>query len=119
MHATDEILDAATSGDAVRTRELIQLCSDIVHLYGDQGWTPLHVAAFFGHKQVAEILLASGADLHARSRNFLDNMPLHTAVPGRRRELVEMLLAMGADVNARQDGGWTPLHEAAMAGDWD
>ncbi len=119
MHSTDDILDAATSGDLARTRELLQARSDSVNLYGDDGWTPLHLAAFFGHKQVAEALLASGADLHARSRNFMDNMPLHTAVAGKRRDIVEMLLAMGADVNARQDGGWTPLHEAAMSGDTD
>lgn len=119
MHITDDILDAATVGDVNRMQKLISESSELVNQYGDEGWTPLHVAAFFGHRQVAEVLIASGADLHARSRNFMENMPLHTAVAGSRRDVVEMLLALGADVNARQDGGWTPLHEAALLGNTD
>lgn len=29
------------------------------------GWTPLHLATYFGHKDVMEILLSRGADINA------------------------------------------------------
>ena len=116
MHASEDIISAATAGDANRVREILSADSDLVNAYGDDGWTPLHVAAFFGHVQAAELLLESGADIHARSHNLMDNMPLHAAVIGHSRDLVQYLLDCGADINARQDGGWTPLHEAALRG---
>src|SRR5207244_13171789 len=38
-----------------------------VNMYSDDGWTPLHLASFFGHPKVAELLLAHAADVTARS----------------------------------------------------
>ena len=32
------------------------------------------------------------------------------------KEVVELLIAKGADVNAKNDGGYTPLHQAAING---
>ena len=32
------------------------------------GWTPLHFAADKGHVQVAELLLAKGADIEAKDK---------------------------------------------------
>ena len=32
----------------------------------ESGWTPLHSAATQGHKHIAEILLARGADVNAK-----------------------------------------------------
>ena len=117
MDTTQQIMEAATSGDATKVQELLATNESLVNSYGDNGWTPLHLAAYFGHTHAAQILLHSGADLHARSKNTLDNMPLHAAVAGQRQDVVEMLLAGGADVNAAQEGSWTPLHEAADHGD--
>lgn len=116
MDTTREIIQAATSGDTYKVQELIAGNAHLVNVYGDDGWTPLHLVAYFGHRQVAEVLLASGANVHARSRNTLVNMPLHAAVAGKREDLVEILVSQGADVNAVQEGGWTPLHEAADRG---
>ena len=51
------------------------------------GWTPLHLAAFFGHLDAAARLLEAGASLAAVSRNSLTNTPLHAAVAGGRVEV--------------------------------
>jgi uncharacterized protein len=80
------------------------------------GWTPLHLAAFFGHAEVATLLLARGADLNARSTNSIHNTPLHAAVAGGRVEAALALIDAGAEVNAADGGGHTPLHIAAEAG---
>lgn len=76
------------------------------------GWTPLHLAAFFGNRETAEMLIDRGADTAARSRNEIGNTPLHAAVAGGRALLVELLVERGADVNAVANG-LRPLDIAA------
>ena len=87
------------------------------HDHSTDGWTPLHLASYFGHTAAVERLLEGGADVHARSRNDLANHPLHAAAAGGHLEVCRVLIGHGADVNARQSGGSTPLHAAAQRGD--
>ena len=35
----------------------------------DIGWTPLHHAAFNGHKEIAELLIAKGASVNAKGKH--------------------------------------------------
>lgn len=76
------------------------------------GWTALHLAAFFGHRDTAAMLIDRGADPVARSTNDLDNTPLHAALAGGRGPVAELLVERGADVNAVA-GGLRPLDIAA------
>lgn len=76
------------------------------------GWTPLHLAAFFGHRETAAMLIDRGADTAARSNNEIANTPLHAAIAGGRGAVVELLVERGADVNAVANG-LTPLDIAA------
>jgi len=85
--------------------------------FSHDGWTPLHLTAFFAHPACAEVLLAHGADVHATSRNAMQNTPLHAGAAGRNIEIIVILLAHGSNANARQHGGWTALHAAAQNGD--
>jgi ankyrin repeat protein len=87
-----------------------------VNSHSYDGWTPLHLAAFFGHREIAEALLAAGADLGVTSHNSLKNTPLHAAVAGGHVEVSLLLIERGADVNRTDAGGHTPLHIAAEAG---
>lgn len=80
------------------------------------GWTPLHLAAFFGRTTAVERLLTAGAELNAVSRNALRNTPLHAAVAGGHVDAALRLIERGADVNATDIGGHTPFHIAAEAG---
>jgi len=91
----------------------------LLQAHSSDGWTPLHLAAFFGQADLANALLDRGADANARSTNGMKNTPLHAAAAGGKTELVELLLKRGADANARQDGGFTALHSAAQAGNRD
>jgi ankyrin repeat protein len=84
---------------------------------GDDGFAPLHLAAYFGQLEVARLLLERGADPNAVASNDSRVTPLHSAVSARRRDLAGLLLALGASANAVQKGGWTPLHAAAHNGD--
>lgn len=76
------------------------------------GWTPLHLAAFFGHRETAAMLIDRGADTAARSKNEIANTPLHAAIAGGRAVVAELLVERGADVNAVANG-LTPLDIAA------
>jgi ankyrin repeat protein len=87
-----------------------------VNAYSFDGWTPLHLAAFFGRKAAVERLMAGGADLNAVSRNALRNTPLHAAVAGGHVDVSLLLIAASADVNVADAGRHTPFHIAAEAG---
>jgi len=87
-----------------------------VNAFAYDGWTPLHLAAFFGRRAAAERLLSAGADLSAVSRNALHNTPLHAAVAGGHVDVSVLLIEAGAEVNVADAGGHTPFHIAAEGG---
>ena len=88
----------------------------VVNSVAYDGWTPLHLAAFFGRRAAAARLLAAGADVAAVSRNSLANTPLHAALAGGHTEVALLLVEHGAPVGAADSGGHTPLHIAAENG---
>jgi len=69
--------------------------------------TPLLWAARYGHKAVAELLIAKGADVNAE--NEKGETPLHAAARYGHKAVVELLISKGADVNAKTEKGETPL----------
>jgi len=73
-------------------------------------FTALHYAARFGSTQVAEVLIAHGADIRAKDK--WDYEPIHWAAYHDRPEIVELLIAKGADVNVKNSLGQTPLELA-------
>ncbi|HYD55020.1 MAG TPA: ankyrin repeat domain-containing protein [Gemmatimonadaceae bacterium] len=117
-HLVPDVHEAAALGEVARLSEILAADPARVHDRSADGWTPLHLAAFFADAPTVAALLAAGADVAARSTNATDNAPLHAAIAGRRDiEAIRRLVEAGADVNARAGGGWTPLHLAASRGD--
>jgi ankyrin repeat protein len=73
----------------------------------------LHAAAYRGHTEVVELLIAHGADVN--SRDVRGWIPLHAAVDQGHVETGELLIAKGADLNARiKGGGYTVLDLANL-----
>jgi ankyrin repeat protein len=100
-------LDPFTAASLGRTDQLEVLLDRGRAAPGERspdGWTALHLAAFFGHRETAAMLLDRGADLAARSTNDLANTPLHAALAGGRGPVAELLVERGADVNAVANG---------------
>jgi len=67
----------------------------------------LHYAAWKGHKEIAELLIANGADVNAK--DYKGVTPLHVAAWEGHTEVAELFIAKGADVNAKMEDGDTPL----------
>ena len=102
------IYEAAGRGDIAAVKQRLAAGTKADTKRKD-GYTPLHGAAQFGHKEVAELLIAKGADVNAAVDGIT---PLHFAVARGHKEVAELLIAKGADVNAKNDGGETPLDGA-------
>jgi ankyrin repeat protein len=87
----------------------------------NEGWTPLHWAAYLRHFQIACTLLEHKARVNSRDNHGCT--PLHRALqhresglgPGQSR-VVMLLLDNNADVNVGDNSGYTPLHLAALRG---
>lgn len=74
------------------------------------GMSPLHMAAQYGHRTTAEVLLRGGISRDARTK--IDRTPLHVAAQEGHWQIVELLIQHGAEVDPRDMLKMTPLHWA-------
>ncbi|MGD0831462.1 MAG: ankyrin repeat domain-containing protein [Terracidiphilus sp.] len=103
--------DAARTGDLAKVQALVQANPSVVSSTDEKyGQTPLHIAAFNDHKDVAEFLLAHNADVNAKAKN--GSTPLHLAAAKGNKDIVELLLAHKAEIDALDNEGWSPVHSA-------
>ena len=116
-HPALDIFEAGALGRADRVTELLRQDPQLVSAWSPDGFTALHLAAFFGQEAVARLLLQHRADVQPASRNPMQVAPLHAAAAGHNLPIVRLLLEHGAQPNARQQKGYTPLHSAANNGD--
>jgi hypothetical protein len=112
--SSSKMFKATREGNLEKVKALLKGNSNLVFKKDNAGWTPLHYAAHWDHKDVAELLLANKAEVNARATNGLK--PLHCAVAQGYKDVAELLLASNADVNAQDEEGITPLHFAAEEG---
>ena len=110
--------EASAVGDLTALNAALDRDADLISRRSSDGWTPLHLAAFFGHDECAAYLIDNSAPLDAHSTNALRNTPLHAALAGAcNHNIVRRLLFAGADVNSRGEQDIRPLHIAASRGD--
>ncbi|KAJ7351003.1 Oxysterol-binding protein- protein 1 [Desmophyllum pertusum] len=72
----------------------------------NQGWTPLHLAAYFGHNNIVKTLLENGADVN--TRNGMGDTALHRAAFTGRTDVVTLLIQYNADVTVINGEGRKP-----------
>ena len=114
---TLDVFEAAAFDDIDRLTVLLEDDPSLVNGYSGDGFTPLHLAAFFGSFEAARLLVERGAAVDAFGRGWMTGTAMHSAVSRLRSDVVRLLLEAGANPNARQSAGWTPLHSAATNGD--
>ena len=87
--------------------DLLLYCTGVCH----SGYTPLHLAARYGHHQLAALLIRKGARVD--DRDCSGATPLHIAARYGHHQLVALLIRKGAGVDEEDYSGETPLHIAA------
>jgi ankyrin repeat protein len=94
MTAEDELLVAARTGDLERARQLLASNPGIVNTrLPDSEETPLHLAASFGHKDMALLLIQYGASINAEA--FYHYTPLSLAKRTGHEEIARLLQEHG------------------------
>lgn len=111
-----DLFEAAALGETEHVHRHLESDRALIEAHAPDGFTILHLAAFFGRAETVTQLLALGADVDAVSLNPMNVHPLHSAVAGGNLRCVEVLLGHGAQPNAHQHGGWTALMGAAASG---
>ncbi len=102
-------------GDLATLKVLLEHGASPNLLDGPAGIRALDYAARQGRTEVADILIAFGADMNAKD-NMYGETPLHFAIykyrAGSPQDMVQFLINRGADVNSKSSEGWTPLDYA-------
>jgi ankyrin repeat protein len=111
-----DVFDAASLGRTDVLAALLDADPTLVEAWSTDGFTPLHLAAFFGHIRPTELLLNRGADPEPVSRNDMAVRPINSAAGKPFTIVVHLLLDHGADADAAMTGGYRPLHAAAHNG---
>jgi ankyrin repeat protein len=118
------VFEAAALGRTERVRELLDDDPSLVNAYGDDGFHPAGLAAFFGHVETTRLLLDRGANVNQLSNNeHVQTAVIHAAAASEgkgeeaRYELVQLALEHGADPNLEQGGGFRAIDAARQNGD--
>jgi ankyrin repeat protein len=112
LGAEIDVFAAAATGNIGALRQALEQ-PGARDAYAYDGWTPLHLAAFFGQQAAARLLVDAGASVEAVSRNSLANTPLHAATAGRHTAIALMLVERGADPETADAGGFSARKIAA------
>lgn len=111
-----DVFEAAALGHVEALSEQINRDPALIGAFSGDGFTPLHLAAFFGNEKTTRLLLERGALVGELAKNPMVVPPLNSAVAGGNAEVVKLILHTGANVESRQAGGFTSLMSAAAAG---
>lgn len=106
-------------GYAEQLELMIDQKPDVVNEISTNGFSPLGIAAHFGHEAMARLLLRHYADPNIPSQNGFNVFPIHAALGANDTTIAKLLMEAGAEVNVVQQGGLTPLHLAAQHGNID
>ncbi|KAI0560747.1 Ankyrin repeat containing protein [Gracilaria domingensis] len=97
-------------------KKLVESGADL-EACGSSGSTPLHLAAWNGCEEAAQVLVANGANMEATSKN--GRTPLMFAARRGDSDMMNSLIDLGADVQSRDQRGRSALHFAAQSGEAD
>src|SRR5947208_4968910 len=79
-----DLYEAASLNRTHTVAELLDVQPDLLNSLSPEGFTPLHLASYYGAPDVVPLLLERSADVKAVTKNFLEDMPIHAAAAGRR-----------------------------------
>lgn len=89
------MLNAARDGNLAALEEVMRSPYANVNCTDVNGWTPLMLAAKYGHSKIVDVLLSAGAEVNRRNDSGMTALKL--AREHKREEVVRTLLTWGAD----------------------
>ncbi|MFC4211132.1 ankyrin repeat domain-containing protein [Pedobacter lithocola] len=110
------IFEACAAGKFDAATMLIFQNPKLINEFSDDGFTPLGLACYFNHEDIARFLIVKGADVNLASKNGFNVFPIHSAVAANNISITKMLLDNGAYPNVCQKAGLAPLHTSAQLG---
>lgn len=110
------LFDACAVGKFDEVTLLIFKNPASVNQFSIDGFTPLGLACYFAHEEIARFLVLKGAEVNVASKNGYNVFPIHSAVAANNYNITKMLLNAGAYPNVCQKSGVAPLHSAAQLG---
>ena len=87
------IHDATRTGDIEVVKQHIAAGTDVNAKTALDKWTPLLLAAWYGHKEIADLFIANGADVNANGAD--GRTPLDWAIKYKRTETADLLCKHG------------------------
>jgi ankyrin repeat protein len=88
-----DIWEASRQGDVEAVKQFIVAGEDVNEKDAEFGVTPLHYAAYYGEREVTELLIAKGADLNAKDEDA--ETPLDNAIMRKHPEAADLLRKHG------------------------
>ena len=93
-----DIWEASRQGDVEAVKQFIVAGEDVNEKDAEFGVTPLHYAAYYGEREVTELLIAKGADLNAKDEDA--ETPLDNAIMRKHPEAADLLRKHGGKTGA-------------------
>lgn len=98
---------AAADNNIQRVEEFLSSGSFTANSKDQNGYTPVHAAAEYGHLDLVRLLIEKGGNINIQDND--GDTPLHACEqPG----VAEFLVKLGANLNAANKEGQTPLQKA-------
>lgn len=111
-----DFYESCALGRLDRVTQLLAQDRKLADSDSPDGFSGLGLAVFFGHVEIARLLVESGANVNRPSNNSIRVAPLHSAVESGNVALLDLLLSHGAKPDAVEFLEATPLHSAAARG---
>ncbi len=108
---SQDIFEAARTGDIKRIEQLSKLKADTVNAVNARGFNPLMIACYRGKEKAARLLVKKGANVNSKSPegNALQAASYQNNVP-----LAAFLIKHGAELNVAAPDGNNALMYAVM-----
>lgn len=102
-------------GQVSLLRRIIEMKGALPSLSDQTGkaFTPLHCACEHGQDEIVQVLLSSGADVHAVDQN--DKTALHYACRSGKLKAAQLLVHHDASINAKDREGYTAILTACLS----
>ena len=98
---SQDIIKAVNQGDLEQVKTLLEKNPELLNTKDYNGSTLLHHAANKNQKEIMELLITKGADVHAK--NGMGYTPLDWVIDGGNNEIIALLKSKGAQITPVSD----------------